>query len=240
MIGSAAGKQIALTGLSGVGAVFVLFGLLYLLSFVHIRKAPSREIEHLDIRSVEIPSPQEESEEIATHGVNEISSVKQLPKQPRRIPVLAVEPMPLDLQVDITQVLEQRDTLEYMMSQRDVYGAFGSVRLQGTDSIPRPLFLPPNLFPEKLKEQGIFIGRVVLMLEISEQGIAKVRQVLNSDYPELVDPVIDSVENAIYSRPLRHGKPIRTIIKSRIYFRAGPTRNNMIMNLPDQTRGAGR
>ena len=240
MSGSVAGKQIALTGLSGVGAMFVLFGLLYLLSFVQFQKASRREIERLDIRSLEIPSPEEESEKIATHAVNQVSSVKQLPKQPRWIPALAVEPMPLDLQVDITQVLEQRDTLEYMMSQRDLYGAFGSVRLQGTDSVPRPLFLPPNLFPEKLKEQGIFIGRVLLILEISEEGIAKVRQVVNADYPELVDPVIDSVESAIYSRPLRHGKPIRTIIKSRIYFRAGPTRNNMIMNLPDQTGGGRR
>ncbi len=220
--------------------MFVLFGLLYLLSFVQFQKASRREIERLDIRSLEIPSPEEESEKIATHAVNQVSSVKQLPKQPRWIPALAVEPMPLDLQVDITQVLEQRDTLEYMMSQRDLYGAFGSVRLQGTDSVPRPLFLPPNLFPEKLKEQGIFIGRVLLILEISEEGIAKVRQVVNADYPELVDPVIDSVESAIYSRPLRHGKPIRTIIKSRIYFRAGPTRNNMIMNLPDQTGGGRR
>ena len=240
MSGSTAGKHIALTGLSGVGAIFILFGLLYLLSFVHARKAPSREIEHLDIRTVEIPSPQEESEKIATPGVNRVSSVKQLPKQPRRIPALAVEPMPLDLQVDITQVLEQRDTLEYMMFQREIYGAFGSVRLQGTDSIPRPLFLPPNLFPEALKEQGIMMGKVLLILEISEQGIATVRQVVNADYPELVEPVIESVETAIYSRPLRHGKPTRTIIKSRIYFRAGPTRDNMIMNLPDQTRGAGR
>ena len=239
MNGSIEGKQMALTGMSGVGAIFVLFGLLYLLSFVHLRKAPTRDIESLDIRSVVIPSPEEDMEKIATNTVSQVSPMKVIPTQPRRIPALAVEPMPLDLQVDITQVLEQRDALEYVISQRDLYGPFGSIRLQGADSIPRPLFMPPNLYPEKLKEQGIFIGRVLMILEISEEGIAKVRQVVNADYPELVDPVIESVENAIYSRPFRHGKPTRTIIKSRIYFRAGPTRNNMIMNLQDQT-GAGR
>lgn len=240
MNGSIAGKQFALTGLSGIGAMLVLFGLLYLLSFVHLPKAPSRKVESLEIHSVEIPTPEEDSGKVASHPASQISSMNMLPSQPRRIPTLAVEPMPLDLQVNINQVLEQRDTLEYLMSQRDLYGPFGSVRLQGTDSIPRPLFMPPNLYPEALKEQGIMMGKVLLILEISEQGIATVRQVVNADYPELVEPVIESVETAIYSRPLRHGKPTRTIIKSRIYFRAGPTRDNMIMNLPDQTKGARR
>lgn len=227
-------KRTAITGLSGVGGLFVLFGLLYLLSFVQHQEAPSREIESLDIRIIEIPSPEEDSENIATSTVNQVSSVKQLPKKPRRIPTLAVDPMPLELQVDVAQVLEQRDTLEYLMSQRDLYGAFGSVRLQGTDSVPRSLYMPPNLFPEELKKQGIYFGKVLLILEISERGIPTVRKVVDADYPELVDPVIQSVENAIYSRPLRHGKPIRTIIKSTIHFRSGSTGDNLEVNLRDQ------
>lgn len=229
----AAGKQFALTGLSGVGGMLVLFGLLFLLSLVQLQESPTVAVESLDIRSIEIPSPEEDSEKMATNTVSQVSSMKVLPAQPRRIPTLAVEPMPLDLKVDVTQVLEQRETLEYLMTQRDLYGAFGSVRLQGTDSVPKSLYMPPNFFPEVLKEQGIYFGKVILILEISEQGIATVRQVVDADYPELVEPVIESVETAIYTRPLRHGKPIRTIIKSSIHFRAGPTGDNLQMNLQD-------
>ena len=233
---SVARKHIVRAGFSGVGAFVVLIGLLFLLSLVQLRTAPTREIESLDIRSVNIPSPQDDFDEIATNPASQASSMKDLPSQPRRIPALAVEPMPMDLQVGITQVLEQRDTLEYLMSQRDLYGPFGSVRLQGADTIPRPLFMPPNIFPESLKERGILIGKVLLILEISEDGFAKVRQVIHSEYPELVDPVIQSVEKAIYSRPLRHGKPTRTIIKSRIIFRAETSRNMETLILEDLLR----
>ncbi len=135
--------------------------------------------------------------------------------------------MALSLQVDVSRVLEERNTLDYLMAQRDLFGAFGSIRLEGVDTLPKTLYMPPNIFPQSLKDQGIYYGKVMLLIEISEQGVGRVRRVISADFPELVDPVVQSVHGAIYSRPKRHGKPTRTIIKSLIHFRSGPQGDSM-------------
>ena len=75
--------------------------------------------------------------------------------------------MPLAMQVDVRQVLNERDTLDYLVQQRDLFGAFGAVRLQGTDSIPKALLIPPNSFPPELEQQGIYAGKVLLLIEIN-------------------------------------------------------------------------
>ncbi|MCB1121320.1 MAG: hypothetical protein KJT03_07210, partial [Verrucomicrobiae bacterium] len=132
-----------------------------------------------------------------------------------------------------TQVLESRNTLDYLVSQRDLFGAFGSVRLQGVDRLPKTMYIPPNIFPESLKKQGIYSGRVLVLIEISEQGVGRVRRVIDADYPELVDPVVDSIHGAIYSRPTRHGKPTRTIIKSLVHFRSSPDGDSLTQDIQE-------
>ena len=228
------------TGLSGVAGLLVLLVLLFVLSFVQRNEAQELEVNALDIRSIEIPNPTEDSETVATTAASQTESVKQLPTRPLRLPSLTVEPLPLDLKVDVSQVLEQRDTLDYIMSQRDLMGAFGSVRLEGTDTVPRSIYIPPNRFPKVLRDRGIYSGDVLFILEISEQGIASVRQVVEADYLELIDPVVMSIEGAIYSRPLRHGKPTRTIIKSLIHFRSGPAGESMQMEVQGSRQGGNR
>ncbi|MCZ6672101.1 MAG: hypothetical protein O7C75_04100 [Verrucomicrobia bacterium] len=226
-------RPAAVTGISGAGGLLLLLGLLYLLSYVQREEQPNREIQSLDIGSVAISNPEDESKEMAQSLPNNSSPVPQLPTQPYRLPSRTIEPIPLSLQVDVTQVLEKRDTLEYLMSQRDLFGAFGSIKLEGTDSAPRALYMPPNVFPKSLKDQGIYHGKVLLLIEISEQGVALVRRVIETDYPEIVDPVIESVHGAIYTRPKRHGKPTRTIIKSLIHFRSGPEGDNMTQEVQE-------
>jgi len=220
-------KPIAITGISSVGGFLLLFALLYLLSFVQREEPPTQELEYLDIRSVEIPSPEQDTKEVNQSTATRAPTIAHLPTRPRTLPSRTIEPIPLSLQVDVSQVLKERDTLDYLMEQRDLFGAFGSVRLEGVDSLPKTLYIPPNVFPKSLKDQGIFSGNVMLLIEISEQGVGRVRRVVDADYPELIDPVIESVHGAIYSRPKRHGKPTRTIIKSRILFRSGPDGDNL-------------
>ncbi|MDA0345960.1 MAG: hypothetical protein O3C43_05845 [Verrucomicrobia bacterium] len=226
-------NPIAVTGVSGLGGVLMLFGLLYLLSFVQRERPPTNELESLDIRSVQIQSPENESEEAVHSSSSQPSSLPKLPTPVRTIPSRTIEPMPLNLQVDVSQVLKERDTLEYLMEQRDLFGAFGSVRLEGVDSAPKTIYIPGNVFPKSLKEQGIFSGDVLLLIEISEQGVGRVRRVIEADYPELIDPVVESVHAAIYSRPKRHGKPTRTIIKSVIHFRSGPDGDNLTQEVQE-------
>ena len=211
------------TGVSSAGG----FALLFLLSYVQREEEPVREPESLDIRSVEVPSPKDESENVAQTTSSKFSKTLELPTQPRTIPSRTVEPMALSLQVDVSRVLEERNTLDYLMAQRDLFGAFGSIRLEGVDTLPKTLYMPPNIFPQSLKDQGIYYGKVMLLIEISEQGVGRVRRVISADFPELVDPVVQSVHGAIYSRPKRHGKPTRTIIKSLIHFRSGPQGDSM-------------
>ena len=226
-------NPIAITGASGFGGILVLFGLLYLLSFVQREQPPADELQSLDIRSVEIQSPENDSEEVVHSSSAQPSSLPKLPTPVRTIPSRTIEPMPLKLQVDVSQVLKERDTLEYLMEQRDLFGAYGSVRLEGVDSIPKTIYIPANLFPKSLKERGIFSGDVLLLIEISEQGVGRVRRVISADYPELIDPVVESVHAAIYSRPKRRGKPTRTIIKSVIHFRSGPDGDNLTQEVQE-------
>ena len=220
MIAAVDTKPMVITGVSGVGGVLLLFALLCLLSFVQKEETIAPKLESLDIRSIEIPSPEEDSQQVVQTASSRSPEIPQLPSQPRTIPSRTIEPMPLSLQVDVSQVLKERDTLDYLMEQLDLFGAFGSVRLQGVDTIPKTLYIPPNIFPQSLKDQGIFAGNVTLLVEISEQGVGRVRRVIKADYPELIDPVVESIHGAIYSRPKRRGKPTRTIIKSLIHFRS--------------------
>lgn len=225
--------QVFVGGVSGLGGLLLVLGLLLILSSIHRWEEPSREIEPLDIMSVEVPSPDEESSQVAQSVVSPVTTVTALPSKPKVIPARTVEPMPLSLRVDVTQVLESRNTLDYLVSQRDLFGAFGSVRLQGVDRLPRTLYIPPNVFPKTLKDQGIYFGRVMVLIEISEQGIGRVRRVIDADYPELVDPVVDSIHGAIYSRPTRRGEPARTIIKSLVHFRSGPEGDKLTQEIQE-------
>ena len=206
------------TSASGAGGLFLLFILVYLLSYVQKEEEQAPQIEALDILSIAVANPEEETEQMMPRTASRTPVVPNLPPQVKPIPTRTVEPMPLTMQVDVKQVLNERDTLDYLVQQRDLFGAFGAVRLQGTDSAPKSIYIPPNSFPTELEQQGIYSGRVTLIIEISEQGLAKVRRVVSADYPELVDPVIQSIQGAIYTRPKRRGKPTRTLIKSVIYF----------------------
>ena len=211
-------KPILVTGASTVGGFLLLFVLIFLLSYVQKEEDQIPVVEALDIRSIEMANPDDEAEQVVQRSASRKPVTPKLPPQIKPIPTRTVEPMPLTMQVDVKQVLNERDTLDYLVQQRDLFGAFGAVRMQGTDSAPRSIYIPPNAFPVELERQGIYSGRVTLLLEISEQGLAKVRRVVHADYPELVDPVIESIQGAIYTRPKRRGKPTRTLIKSVIYF----------------------
>jgi len=211
-------KPILVTSASSAGGFMLLFVLVFLLSYVQKDEAQIPVVEALDIRSIEVANPEDEAEQVVQRSASRKPITPKLPPQVKAIPTRTVEPMPLTMQVDVRQVLNERDTLDYLVQQRDLFGAFGAVRMQGTDSAPRSIYIPPNMFPSELEQQGIYSGRVTLLLEISEQGLATVRRVVNADYPELVDPVIQSIQGAIYTRPKRRGKPTRTLIKSVIYF----------------------
>lgn len=226
-------KPLMITGVSGVGGLLLLFALLYLLSFVQTEKIPEIELEHLDIRSVEIPSPNENSLEIVQSSAVPAPVLPKLQTKPLKVPSRTVEPMVLNLQVDVTQILKERDALDYLVAQRDLFGAFGSVKLEGVDTAPQSVYIPPNIFPKELKDQGIYYGRVTLLIEISEQGIGRVRHVVSADYPELIEPVITSVHGAIYTRPKRRGKPTRTIIKSVILFQSDQAGINSIQEVQE-------
>ena len=197
--------------------------LVWLLSYVQQEKELTPEVEMLDISSIAVPNQEEETDQMMPQTSSRKPVLPTLPPQVKPIPTRSVEPMPLTMQVDVRHVLNERDTLDYLVRQRDLFGAYGAVRLQGTDSVPRALYIPPNSFPSVLEQQGIYSGRVLLLIESSEQGLGRVRRVIDADYPELIDPVIESIHGAIYSRPKRRGKPTRTIIKSMVYFnsRAG-------------------
>ena len=214
-------KPLAINGVSGLSGVLLLFALLHLLSFVQKEKVVVPKLESLDIRSVEIPSPEEDSEQVLRLASSRLPDIHQLPTQPRTLPSRTIEPLPLSVQVDVSQVLKERDTLDYLMQQRDLFGAFGSIRMQGVDTVPKTLYIPPNIFPQSLKDQGIYSGNVTLLIEVSEEGVGRVRRVVDADYPELISPVVESIHGAIYSRPKRRGKPTRTIIKSLIHFLSG-------------------
>ncbi len=211
-------RAMIVNGVSSAGGFLLLFGLIFILSYVQKDEEHIPEIEALDIRSIEVANPEDDVEQTVQHSASRKFEMPKLPPQVKPIPTRTVEPMALTMQVDVKQVLNERDTLDYLVQQRDLFGAFGAIRMQGTDSAPRSLYIPANSFPAVLEQQGIYSGRVALLLEISEQGLVKVRQVISADYPELIEPVIQSIQGAIYTRPKRRGKPTRTLIKSMIYF----------------------
>lgn len=89
----------------------------------------------------------------------------------------------------------------------------GPVAASQLDGRPRLLNSPPVTFPAALKRNGVTEGRVLLEVEIDEQGRVTVRRVLQISDPALESTARRFASAARFSPPRRAGVPVRTIFR---------------------------
>jgi len=145
---------------------------------------------------------------------------------PRRPPTtvspLTVEAPPVDVSVDLSQMLEWRYSYADMGSSSALAGSFGISNFSDVDQAIQNIIVPPKLFPDQLIDIGITEGRVVVKLMIDEQGHVKVMSVLSATHPLLVPSVVEAMNQSVYSIPIRNGRPTKAIINRTIIFQADP------------------
>lgn len=74
---------------------------------------------------------------------------------------------------------------------------------------PRILYVPAIRYPESLIRRRINQGEVVMLIEIDQEGRAKVERVISSTRPELEAVAVDAIRRARFSIPKIDGRPVR-------------------------------
>jgi hypothetical protein len=142
-------------------------------------------------------------------------------------PRIDLEPQPLEVSLNATEMIEKRYSYSDLGRISSHHGRFGLSGLSDIDEPVQSVFIPPNTFPQSLVAEGVREGKATVVIEIDEQGRAKVRRVLNSSHPELIAPIVESMNQARYSAPLRHGKPTKVVLTRVVLFSAAEHRRGM-------------
>lgn len=171
------------------------------------------------LQSVTLPANETQAVQ-SREGPADLSSL--LPAIAPVVPVrLAIEPQAPEIQVSLAQMLQKRYSHRDLARFRSHAGGFGVSSLFDVDEPVQSVFIPPNHFPDNLLAAGVIEGSVYVVIMIDERGRASVRRVLGASHPELVAPVVDSINRAVYSVPVQNGRPTKVLITRQVVFRAG-------------------
>jgi hypothetical protein len=203
-----------------MGAILLTLALLFLLTLANrgpVERAPQADKGQVVMQSINVPDPTTEVSS-ATKSPN-LSSL--IPKEaPAVIAELKVEPQRLDIDIEVSQMLQMRYAYDDLNAPARMGATFGISTLVDVDDPVQNVVIPPNLFPESLIERGIYEGQVNLTILVDERGRATVKRILAATHPELVDPVVKSVNRAVYTVPIRNGKPTKVLITRAVKFKA--------------------
>ncbi len=81
------------------------------------------------------------------------------------------------------------------------------------DSMPRLLSHGLTSFPSSLAKKGVRRGAVTFEVELSPTGSVKVRRVISSTQPELVEPARNVALSARFTPPMHNGKAVKAIMQ---------------------------
>ena len=81
------------------------------------------------------------------------------------------------------------------------------------DDIPRLLSHGLTAFPSSLANKGVKRGTVTFEVELSLTGSVKVRRVISSTHPELVEPARNVALSARFTPPKRKGQAVKAIMQ---------------------------
>jgi len=87
------------------------------------------------------------------------------------------------------------------------------------DGKPRLLSHPAVSFPAALARRGVRRGTVVLEVELDRSGSVRVRRVISSTHSELVPKARQLAAGSKFTPPLRHGRPVRAVMRWPITIR---------------------
>ena len=202
------------------GAVLLTLACLFLLTLANrgpAEQAPKTDMGKVSLQSIYVPTST--TEVPTTSATSNLSSM--LPsKAPSVVTELKVKPQPLNIEIDTSQMLQMRYSYEDLNAASRLGSTFGISNLVDVEDPVQNVVIPPNLFPESLIEDGVYQGRVNLVIIVDERGRATVKRVLSSTHPELVDPVVESINRAVYTVPIRNGKPTKVMITRAVNFSA--------------------
>lgn len=207
---------------SFAAASVLTLAILLILVFAHREPLlPLPSIDNAGIRVETIETPEKPSSAASSAVTPNLALF--LPVSPP-VPVspLAVEVPAVDVSVDLSRMLEWRYGYADMGNSGAQVGSFGISSYADVDHGVQNLVIPPRFFPDALIDVGITEGRVVVRLLIDEKGHAKVQYVLSSSHPSLVPIIVEAMNRAIYSIPIRDGRPTKSIINRTVIFQADP------------------
>ncbi len=130
--------------------------------------------------------------------------------------------------LDLATMNMPYSSLDAAAMRRSHAGTLGTVSLADIDSPLQSVFIPPNLFPDELIKRGVTSGTVKVIMEVDARGRATVKEVLGCTHPELIAPVVQSVNQAIYTAPLKNGRPAVVTIARSVNFNADPERASKV------------
>jgi protein TonB len=81
------------------------------------------------------------------------------------------------------------------------------------DDIPRLLSHGLTTFPSSLANKGVKRGTVTFEVELSSTGSVKIRRVISSTHPELVEPARNVALSARFTPPKRKGQAVKAIMQ---------------------------
>ena len=202
------------------GAVLLTLASLFLLTLANrspVQQAPITDQGRVNLQSIYVPTTT--TEVPTTSSSSNLSSM--LPSEaPSVVTKLTVKPQPLNIEIDTSQMLQMRYSYDDLNAASRLGSTFGVSNLVDVEDPVQNVVIPPNLFPESLIEAGVYQGRVNVVILVDERGRATVKRVLAATHPELVDPVVGSINRAVYTVPIRNGKPTKVLITRAVNFKA--------------------
>lgn len=149
---------------------------------------------------------------------------QQEPPMPElNTPPQALTPKPLDLALNpgIDDAIAMGLQALTFNPEADVIAEIKAVfTFQDLPETPRVLNTPRITFPPELSRRGIKEGKVVLLIEINEQGKAKTLKIISSTHPKLEPVAQRIVKQALFSVPQVDGKAVKVQGKWPLYLQA--------------------
>ncbi|MEZ5277497.1 MAG: energy transducer TonB [Opitutaceae bacterium] len=208
--------------ISGASACGLTLAILFLLVFAHRVQVPV--LPTSDGVGIHLETVMDPEDSGAPAGMMTSPEIRTLPPpaSPVAITPLTMQNPPVDVSVDLSRMLAWRYGYDDLGGSGFQEGSFGISNFSEVDQSIESLVIPPRLFPDTLIDAGITEGRVVVKLLIDEKGHAEVKTVLSSTHPALVPPVVEAMGRALYSIPIRNGRPTKSIVNRTVVFTADP------------------
>ncbi|MFW5883368.1 MAG: energy transducer TonB [Verrucomicrobiota bacterium] len=97
--------------------------------------------------------------------------------------------------------------MDFSQNQPDVMDVF--FELSELDRVPRAKRRGRLVYPPEMRRDRVE-GRVVLLVEINEEGRVRVIETRQATHREFVQAAIDSAEGSLFESPTRGGQPVKT------------------------------